>query len=200
MSIYLFNHKNRGEIMALSKNTSEENQINFDDLIVEAEYKEDEKEIFYTITGKEQEYNHEWEIYKNYEADVGDYLEGKPEVRIIEKSDKTYNALCIRVIDNTTNEVLDCYCNFPKRDLPYVTGLNKDFDFYRTAFDFIFSVLKTRGEKYVLDKNGEEYNNFKRVDFIGFAKLVDTMSKIRIEITEGNEDSEYNSWMITHME
>jgi hypothetical protein len=197
------------EIMALKSKTETEEtnvteQINFDDLIAstDAVYSDGgEKPVYYTITGKEQDYNPLWDIYKNYEADVGDWLEGKPEVTIIPKEDKNYDALRIRIIDETTDEVLDCYANFPRADKNgFVKGLNRDFDFYRNAFDFIYSVLKTRGEKYVLDKNGEEYDRFNRVDFLGFAKLVDQMKKVRIEITEGNEDSDYNSWMITNME
>ena len=185
--------------MALSKNTEE--KITLDGLIetTEAEYKEDEK--YFTITGKETTYNPQWDIYKSYDADVGDWVQGTPEVSIIEKDGKSYNALRIRIIDETTDEVLDCYCNFPKPDENgIIKGLNKDFDFYRNAFDFIYSVLRTKGEQYVVDKDGNEYNNFNKVDFIRFAKLVDTMNTVKIEITEGNEDSQYNSWMIKEME
>ena len=184
--------------------TNVNEQVNFDDLIssTEAVYTDGEdKPVYHTITGKEQEYNPQWDIYKNYEADVGDWLEGKPEVSIIPKEDKSYDTLRIRIIDDTTDEVLDCYANFPKADKKgFVKGLNRDFDFYRNAFDFIYSVLKTRGDKYVLDKNGEEYDKFNRVDFIGFAKLVDQMNKVKIEITEGNPESDYNSLMIKNME
>ena len=119
----------------------------------------------------------------------------------LKKDEKSYDTLCLRVIDDTTDDVLDCYCNFPKADKDgFVKNIGKDFDFYRNAFDFIYSVLKTRGDKYVLDKNGDEYDKFKRVDWMGFAKLVDQMSKVKVEITEGNEDSTYNSWMIISME
>ena len=215
MSIYLFNHRTGRVSMALkSKNqenilpeefeNTETEEVNFDDLIgsTEAEYNDpDDKPKYYTITGKEQDYNPQWDIYKSYEMDVGDWIQGKPEVSIIEKKDKNYDALRLRVIDDTTDEVLDCYCNYPRADEQgFVHNIGKDFDFYRNAFDFIYGILKTRGDKYVLDKNGEEYNKFRRVDFIGFAKLVDSMSKVKVEITEGNEDSDYNSWMITSME
>lgn len=174
-------------------------EIKFDDLL---ETMDATTEATYTtITGKEQEYHPEYETYKAYQMDVGDWIEGKPEVTIIPKADKTYDALKIRIIDDTAGEILDCYANHPRADKEgFVKGINKDFDFYRNAFDFIFSVLKTKGDKYVLDKNGEEYDKFNRVDFYGFAKLVDQMSKVRIEITEGNNDSTYNSWEITNME
>ena len=186
--------------MALNTKPQEEfEQVNFDDLVgsTEAEVTQEIR----TVTGRQTEYNHEWEIFKSYNEDIGTYMEGRPEVTIIEKDGKTYDSLCLRVIDDTTDEVLDCYCNFPKADKEgFVTNLTKDFDFYRNAFDFIYSVLKTRGDKYVLDKNGEEYDKFRRVDWMGFAKLVDQMSKVKVEITEGNKESTYNSWMIMSME
>ena len=195
---YIFTGNNKVTIMSLKKQTE---QVSFKDLECEGEYTDgDNKKVFYTITGKEEKYNPDWETYKNYECDVGDELTGYPEITIFEKEDKTYNALRLRIIDETTDEVLDCYCNYPKKDAPYVKGLNKEFDFYRNAFDFIFSIRRCQGEKYVVDKNGEEYNKFPKVDFIGHAKLVDQMNKVTVQITAGNEDSDYNSWQIINME
>ena len=183
--------------MALKEKTNE--QINFEDLIATTEATTDNG--YKTITGREQEYHPDYETYKEYEMDIGDYIVGRPEVSIIQKEGKNYDALHVKVIDDSAEEILDCYCNFPRADEQgFVTNIGKNFDFYRNAYDFIFSVLKTRGDKYVLDKNGEEYTKFRKVDFIGFAKLVDSMKKIRVEITEGNPDSTYNSWMITNME
>jgi len=174
-------------------------KVNFDDLIATTEATAEEG--YKTITGRETEYLPDYETYKSYEMDVGDWIQGKPEVSIITKDGKNYDALHLRIIDDSAEEILDCYCNYPRADEQgFVTNLTKDFDFYRSAFDFIFSILKTRGDKYVLDKNGEEYNKFRRVDFMGFARLVDTMKQVKVEITEGNPDSTYDSWMIIHME
>jgi hypothetical protein len=197
--------------MALSKQnelpeefetTSEtSDKVTFDDLLASTDAVSTGDYV--TITGKESRYNSEWDVYKAYEMDVNDWIEGYPEVRIIDKKTdgKSYDALHIRIIDDTDNEVLDCYSNFPRADENgFVTGLPRDFDFYRSAFDFIFSVLHTRGDKYVLDDKGEEYTKFRKVDFIGFAKLVDQMNKVKIRITEGNENSDYNSWEIISME
>jgi len=190
--------------MALKgKDTQEETQtveqVNFDDLVQTTEASVDG--TYKTVTGRETDYKPDYELFKAHELDVNDWIEGRPELSIVTKEDKKYDAIHLKIYDDTAEEILDCWANFPRADKDgFVKGLSKDFDFYRTAFDFIYSVLKTRGDKYVLDKNGEEYTNFKRVDFIGFCKLVDQMSKIRVEITEGNPDSEYNSWMITSME
>ena len=172
-------------------------QISFEDLQCEGGFTEQ----YLTVTGKEQKYLPDYETYKNYECDVGDYLTGYPEVSIIPKEGKSYDSLKVKVIDETGEEILEAFANFPKTDEKgFVKRINKDFDWYRTAFDFIFSIRRCQGDKYVLDKNGEEYTEWKNIDFIGHAKLVDQMSKITIKITEGNPDSDYDSWMITEME
>ena len=175
---------------------NETNQLSFDDLEFEAEYV-GEKEYF-TITGKEQQYEPTWEKFKASDLDVGDEFEGRPEVTIFENKDKSYNAARLRLMDD--GEILDLYVNFPKKDWPYVKGINKGFDFYRTCFDFIFSILRIRDERNVVNKDSEEINRFKTVNLETFAKYVDSMTTVGIKITEGNPDSDYNSWQITKME
>ena len=157
-----------------------------------------EKTVYYTISGKEQQYEPTWERYTISDLDVDDEFEGRPEVTIFKKEDKTYDAGRIRVMDD--GEILDLYVNFPKKDYPYVKGINKSFDFYRTCFDFIYSILRCRDERNVADKNGEEINRFNLVNLETFAKYVDGMERIGVKITEGNMDSEYNSWQIYKME
>lgn len=188
-------------IMALkSKSTEETQQISFDDIEFEAEYVDEEQETkkFYTISGKESQYEPDWERYTIADLDVGDEFEGRPEINIFENEDKTYNALRLRVMDD--GEMVDLYINYPKKDYPYVKGINKSFDFYRKCFDFIFSVLRLRDERNVVDGNGEEINRFKSVNIETFAKYVDSMNRVGIRITEGNEDSEYDSFIIYKME
>ena len=192
--------------MALNK--SEENmnepvaqQISFDDLEFDAEYVDEEEletKKFYTISGKESWYEPTWEKMKASDLDVGDEFDGRPEINIFENEDKTYNALRVRVMDD--GDILDLYVNFPKKDYPYVKNINKSFDFYRPLFDFIYSILKFRDERNVVDKNGEEINKFNTVNLETFGKYVDGMERVWVKITEGNTDSDYNSWMITRME
>jgi len=196
--------------MALNKKTEEElsfpteepqsEQISFDDLEFEAEYVDEDEETkkFYTISGKESKYEPTWEKFKASDLDIGDEFSGIPEVNIFENEDKSYNALRLKLMDD--GEILDLYVNFPKKDWPYVKGINKGFDFYRTCFDFIYGVLKYRDERNVVNKNGDEVNRFKMVNLETFAKYVDSMERVRIKITEGNPDSDYNSWIITKME
>lgn len=176
-------------------------QISFEDLDFEAEFVEEEdlqSKKFYTISGKESWYEPEWEKMKASELDIGDEFEGRPEINIFENDDKSYNALRLRVMDD--GEILDLYLNYPKKDYPYVKGINKEFDFYRTCFDFIFSILKWRDERNVVDSDGEEINRFKQVNLETFAKFVDQHERVGVRITEGKIDSEYNSWEIYKLE
>ena len=181
------------------QSTSE--QISFEDLEFEAEFVDDENvetKKFYTISGKESWYEPTWERYGMNDLDVGDEFEGRPEINIFKNEDKSYDAFRLRVMDD--GEMVDIYINYPKKDYPYVKGINKSFDFYRKCFDFIYSILKLRDERNVVDKNGEEINRFKTVNIETFAKYVDSMERIGIRITEGNTDSEYNSFQIYKME
>jgi len=180
---------------------NETKQVSFDDIEFEAEFvDEDELETkkFYTISGKESWYEPTWEKMKMSELEVGDEFEGRPEVNIFTNAEKSYDALRVRVMDD--GEILDLYVNYPKKEFPYVKGINKGFDFYRTCFDFIFSILRLRDERNVVDNDGEEVNRFKSVNFEMLAKYVDQHGRIGVRITEGNSDSDYNSWEIYKLE
>ena len=176
-------------------------QVSFDDIECEADYvDEDELETkkFYTISGKESQYEPDWDKYGIQELDVGAEMVGRPEITIFENKDKSYDAARLRVMDD--GEILDIYINYPKKDYPYVRGINKTFDFYRKCFDFIFSVRRLHGDKYVVDSKGEEINRFKKINFEMLAKYVDQHERIGVRITEGNADSEYNSFIIYKLE
>ena len=188
---YIFTRNNGVEIMAL-KSKQEELTLDF-----EAEY---EEEIEYTtISGKEYMDVHDWEKYSIHDLNVGEEMEGIPEITYFENKDRKSDSLRVRVADD--GEYVDLYINIPKPDkLGYITNIKKGFDFYRTAFDFIFSILRLRDERNVVDKNGEEVNKFSKVNIINFAKYVDQMSRIGVRITEGNPESDYDSWIIYKME
>ena len=183
--------------MAINK-TNE--RIVFDDLEVEGVY-EEEKEFDtpLTISGKEQEYHQDWEKYTMRDLDVGAEMEGKPEIRHFINENRKSDSLRVRVSDD--GEIVDCYVNIPKPDKNgFITNIRKDFDFYRTAYDFIYSVLRWNGEQNVIDSKGEEINTFKKVNIINFAKFVDQFNRIGIRITPGNETSDYDSFIIYKME
>ena len=176
-------------------------QISFDDIEFEAEYVDEDKietKNFYTISGKESLYEPTWEKYGIQDLEIGATMEGRPEINIFENEDKTYDALRLRVMDD--GEILDLYINYPKKHFPFVRAINSKFDFYRKCFDFIFSVLRLQGEQYVVDKNGNEVNTFGKIDIEKLAKYVDQHSRIGVEITEGNSDSEYDSFKIYKLE
>ena len=180
-------------------------QITFDDVIadVEAEHVDPDElenggQKFLTISGKESQYEPNWEKYSIADVEVGQTMEGRPEITIFENDDKTYDALRVRVMDD--GEILDLYVNYPKKHWPYVRGINSKFDFYRKCFDFIFSVLKLQGEKYVVKCKGEEVNKFGKIDIEKLDKFVDQHERIGVEITEGNSDSEYDSFKIYKLE
>lgn len=178
-------------------------QISFDDIEFEAEYVDEEElenggQKFITISGKESWYEPTWEKYGIQDLDVGQTMEGRPEISIFENEDKTYDALRLRVMDD--GEILDLYVNYPKKHYPYVRGINSKFDFYRKCFDFIFSVLRLQGEKNVVNSQGEEVNKFGKINIEMLAKFVDQHNRIGVEIIEGNSDSEYDSFKIYKLE
>lgn len=178
-------------------------QISFDDIDFEAEYVDEEElenggQKFLTISGKESWYEPTWEKYGIQDLDVGQTMEGRPEISIFENEDKTYDALRLRVMDD--GEILDLYVNYPKKHYPYVRGINSKFDFYRKCFDFIFSVLRLQGEKNVVNSQGEEVNKFGKINIEMLAKFVDQHNRIGVEIIEGNSDSEYDSFKIYKLE
>lgn len=167
------------------------------DLEFEAEY--EEERTYTTISGKEYIPVHDWTKYGMYDFEVGDEVEGIPEVTWFQNNDRKYDSLRVRILDD--EEYADLYINIPKPDEKgYITDIRKGFDFYRTCFDFIYSILRWRDEHNVVNSDGEEVNVFRKVNIINFAKYLDTMNRISIRITKGNPDSDYNSWIIYQME
>lgn len=178
-----------------------EKQIGFDlefDAVYVDEDSQSEAKKFYTISGKESWYEPTWERYTLSDLEIGDEFEGRPEIKIIEKKDKSYDALRLRVMDD--GEIVDLYVNYPKKDYPYVKGITKSFDFYRQCFDFLYGVLRYRDESNVIDENGEEINRFTTANIEAFAKYVDSMERVGIRVTPGASDSEYNRFIIYKME
>ena len=177
-------------------------QISFEDIDFKAEFvDEDEQQTskrFFTISGKESWYEPQWERYTIQDVDVGQEMEGRPEITVFKNEDKSYDALRLRVMDD--GEILDLYVNYPKKHCPYVRGINKTFDFYRKCFDFIFSILRMKDEANIVDNNGEEINRFNKINLLMLAKYVDQHSRIGVRITEGNPDSEYDSFIIYKLE
>ena len=166
---------------------------------------ESERTVYYTISGKEQQYNPQWEIYNINDFDVGEDLEGIPEVTIFEKEDKSYNAARLRLIDE--DEIVNLYFNFPKKAYPVVrnlknirTGEKDEFDFYLNCYDVCFSVLKCLDKKNIKDSNGDTINKIKAINLETVLKIIDTSKKVKVRIIEGSPYNDYLSWGIIGME
>ena len=188
---------NGGLPMAMKTKNTEE--VTFDDLLEGLEYEYEEEKTYTTISGKEYQDVQTWEKYYLSDFDVGEDIEGIPELTYFENKDKKYDSLRFRILDD--EEYADLYINIPKPDkIGYITNIRKSFDFYRCCFDFLFSVLKYRDERNVVNSNGEEKNHFGKVNIFTFAKYVDQMSRVKVRVTEGNTDSDYNSFEIIKME
>ena len=194
--------------MALkSKDQNEEpvvEQVSFDDIDFEAEYIDEEEleemsvKKYYTISGKESWYEPEWEQFGVNELDPETTMEGRPEIRSVNKEGKTYNAIHLKVMDD--GEILNCWFNYPKKDWPYVKRINKNFDFYRPLFDFIYTLLRMKDESNVVDSNGEEVNIFNKINLEMLLKFVDQHERVGVKITDGNPDDDYNGWVIYKLE
>lgn len=189
--------------MALkSKNEIEEpiaEQISFDDIDFEAEHIDEESvKKYYTISGKESWYEPDWEQFGVNDLDPETTMEGRVEISIFKKEDKSYDTMRIRIMDD--GEILNCYFNYPKKDFPYVKRINKSFEFYRPCFDFIYSIVRMKDESNVVDSNGEEVNIFNKINLEMLAKFVDQHERIGVKITNGNPEDEYNGWVIYKLE
>ena len=197
---YIFTPNGQVTVMAM-KSTTKNEQVSFEDLMEDTEFDYEEEKTYTTISGKNYIDVGTYEKYGMYDFDVGDEIQGVPEITYFENKDKKYDSLRVRIVDDTSDEFADLYINMPKPDKDgFITNINKSFDFYRTAFDFLFGVLRYRGEHNVINENGEEKNHFGKANIILFAKYVDQMNRINVKITEGNKSSDYNSWIITKME
>jgi len=191
--------------------TTETKQITMDDLGLETERidideeAEENKKVYYTISGKEQQYEPTWETYGIGDFNVGEELEGRPEVTIFEKKDKSYDAARLRLLNE--GELVNLYFNYPKKNYPMVrnlknirTGEKDDFDFYLNAFDVVFSTLKCIDEKNIVDENGEKINKIKAINLETLLKIIDASKKVKVRIIEGSPYNEYLSWGIIEME
>lgn len=145
--------------------------------------------------------------FKAHDLEVGATFSGKPEASIFrndEKDDKgdfikNYDAVRVRLIDNP--DYLDAYFNIPKPDENgIISNIRKGSDFFRSCFDMIYSFMRYIDETNIIDpKTGEEIQKIKKINIENFVDLLNDKERIELEITEGNPDSEYNSFMIRKM-
>ena len=178
--------------------------LEFETEIADLDAEAEEKQVYYTISGKESRYEPTWETYNINDFDVGEELEGEPEVTIFEKKDKNYDAARLRIFND--GEIVNLYFNYPKKDYPVVRNLKnirtseKDkFDFYLNCYDVCFSVLRCIDENNV-KKDGKTINKIPSINIETILKIIDSNDFIKVRIIEGSPYNDYLSWGILEME
>lgn len=147
---------------------------------------ENEQNEFVTITGKTTDFNPDKDKIRIHDLEDGETFKGKPEVSIIEKEDKSYNVVRIKIIGET--EDLTIYANFDKRNYPLIKGVNENFKFYRDAFNIIKSVLLINGAPIKPDARKIKEINFKDV-----LEYIDSLDSITVEAVEYDDNLDYKS-------
>ena len=142
----------------------------------------------------------EFEVLNINDVDVGDTFTGMVSCRrMAPMEDKNYTSICLRLINEEENEVLDCYANVP---LDYPTlklPIRRSNNFMKTGFDFIMSTMAILSPESVTDKNGNEKNI---VNGINFQKIIEfynsDVEKATVEIIA--KDDYYNSFRVINLE
>lgn len=142
----------------------------------------------------------EFEVLNINDLEIGDTFTGMVSCRRMNPmEDKNYTSICLRLINEEENEVLDCYANVP---LDYPTlklPIRRSNNFMKTGFDFIMSTMAILSPESVTDKNGNEKNI---VNGINFQKIIEfynsDVEKATVEIIA--KDDYYNSFKVTSLE
>ena len=150
---------------------------------------DDEVKEFKTITGKETDFDPDKDKIRLHDLDDGETFEGKPEVDIIVKEDKSYDVARIKVIGE--DEDLTIYANFDKRIYPVIKGANEGFQFYRDSFNIAKSILILNGAP--ISGNAKK---IKEVNFQQILEFIDGMETITIRAIEYDDNPEYKSLII----
>lgn len=147
---------------------------------------EDENKEFVTITGKIMDYDPEKERLRIHDLEDGETFEGKPEVDVIEKDEKSYNVVRIKIIGESEDLVI--YANFDKRNYPLIKGANEEFSFYRDSFNIIKSVLLLNGAPI-----NENAGRIKEVNFEQILEFIDGLDTVTVQAVEYEDNSDYKS-------
>lgn len=165
-----------------------------------AEFKLDE---YTTISGKEYRDMGKATQYNIKDFDIGNVINGYPELTIFENNDKddkgeyvkNYQSVRLRIIDGD-EEYVDLYANIPRRDTNgFVEKLNKGWKFMRGGFDLAFSFMRWVDETNVVTPTGEEINYINKINMDAICRKIDSMEWVKVKIVEG-ADEDYPSWII----
>ena len=169
------------------------------------ETKENKTTLFGMETGTELDLS-ELEKYYLNEAQVGTAFGGTPQISIYrDVKDKNtgeikkYSQALLRLINEENGQHLDIYMNMPKIDEKgVIKNLNHGFEFYRTAYDFVFSLMHLIDPSNILDaETGQEINTFKTFNIQQALEFIGNKEWVDIVVTKVSEESEYNSFKIT---
>ena len=119
---------------------------------------------------QEQEYIDfsEYEKFGINDAEVGTTFSGKPSVyRFDAREGRKSTSVRIRLVDEEEKELLDAYMNVPL-DYPIIKNIRQGFDFYRSTFDCITSVLEKINPNLVEDAKGNRVNRINQINLEEF--------------------------------
>ena len=199
----LKNKKTRANVPEESVEVVEDKTEQTDLFGFDAEYSEFDG--YTTISGNEQRDLDGFSFYNIQDFDIGDVINGFPEVTIFENNDKDengeyerkYQSIRLRIID--MEEYVDLYANIPRRDAKgFISNLNHFMGFYRGGFDLVFSFMRWLDETNVYDENGETINKINSVNIDNICKKIDTMEFVKVKIIKG-ADENYPSWILLDM-
>ena len=142
----------------------------------------------------------DFEVLNINDLEIGDKFTGRVSCRRMNPmEDKNYTSICLRLINEEENEVLDCYANVP---LDYPTlklPIRRSNNFMKIGFDFIMSTMAILSPESVTDANGNEKNI---INGINFKKIIEfynsNVEKATVEIIQ--KDDYYNSFKVTGLE
>lgn len=142
----------------------------------------------------------DYEKFTINDAEAGTTFKGKPNVfRFEPKEGRKSTSVRIRLIDDEEKELLDAYMNVPL-DFPMIKNIRQGFDFYRSTFDCITSVLEKINPNIVKDARGNRINRINKINLEEVIEYLNNKETLTIEVLEGAEDSEYNSFRIIDWE
>ena len=143
-----------------------------------------------TETGSYDDY----EQMKAHNLDPGVEFTGTPIIKLYENTDKKYDTIRLRIVDDQVKQLLDCYINIPRKNKKGdVCRLNESFSFYNTAFNFIKRTIE------IIDGvNMDKIKQFQRIQLQQILDVYEQANVTGVEIIEGMDG--FNSFRVTKIQ
>lgn len=149
------------------------------------------------------------------DLDIGTTVDGIPEFRLFDNSDKTnadgsprkWDSIALHLADiqtdeygETVGEYVEAYVPCPRPDQQGNISNIFGNGFYHGCFNLIYSYLRTLDENNVLDSNGNIKNTIKRINIVKLLEKLNDLEHMEIKVMKGaNGDEQYLTYMITEM-